>query len=225
MASVRWRRLALFKDWERSKPYFDRIAAAPMTDGMALASVTIAAPLQYPGVQVLPDLSQINPDADPREFFICGGAQRQKARALAQGEDPDGDAAKDGFNADLGLLAIVTEGLGNLRCQFARWRKNEHAAGERRARFWIFHQELDRWQRESRCLARTCLCDAAKVAALQQWWDGLRLNRRHGFIAHLGHGTCNGCGQLQLGKGHGGVCRAGSGKQFRGEIRSQIGHS
>ena len=32
-------------------------------------------PLQYPGVQVLPDLSQINPDADPREFFICGGAQ------------------------------------------------------------------------------------------------------------------------------------------------------
>jgi sulfite reductase (NADPH) flavoprotein alpha-component len=25
--------------------------------------------------------------------FLCGGAQRQKARALAQGEDPDGDAA------------------------------------------------------------------------------------------------------------------------------------
>ena len=25
--------------------------------------------------------------------FICGGAQRQKARALARGEDPDGDAA------------------------------------------------------------------------------------------------------------------------------------
>jgi sulfite reductase (NADPH) flavoprotein alpha-component len=24
---------------------------------------------------------------------LCGGAQRQKARALAQGEDPDGDAA------------------------------------------------------------------------------------------------------------------------------------
>ncbi|MGL1761015.1 hypothetical protein ACSTG6_23605, partial [Vibrio parahaemolyticus] len=25
--------------------------------------------------------------------FISGGAQREKARALAQGEDPDGDAA------------------------------------------------------------------------------------------------------------------------------------
>lgn len=30
---------------------------------------------QYPGVQVLRDLSQIDPSSDPREFYICGGAQ------------------------------------------------------------------------------------------------------------------------------------------------------
>lgn len=30
---------------------------------------------QYPEVQVLRDLSQIDPSSDPREFYICGGAQ------------------------------------------------------------------------------------------------------------------------------------------------------
>lgn len=33
------------------------------------------AQFQYPGVQVLHDLGQIDPASDPREFFICGGAQ------------------------------------------------------------------------------------------------------------------------------------------------------
>ena len=32
-------------------------------------------PSLIPGVQVLHDLSQIDPASDPREFFICGGAQ------------------------------------------------------------------------------------------------------------------------------------------------------
>jgi len=32
-------------------------------------------PLQIPGVQVLTDLGQIDPNADTRDFFICGGAQ------------------------------------------------------------------------------------------------------------------------------------------------------
>lgn len=32
-------------------------------------------PLQISGAQVLTDLGQIDPGSDPRDFFICGGAQ------------------------------------------------------------------------------------------------------------------------------------------------------
>ena len=63
--------IALFKAWEKWKPYFDKIAAEPKTDGMALASVKIAAPLQYPGViymagsNYIDHLLEMNPGPPP----------------------------------------------------------------------------------------------------------------------------------------------------------------
>ena len=42
--------ISMFKNWERSKPYLDKIAAEPKTDGCGRSLVKLAAPLQYPGV-------------------------------------------------------------------------------------------------------------------------------------------------------------------------------
>ncbi|MCD6073627.1 MAG: hypothetical protein K0Q70_510 [Rhodospirillales bacterium] len=74
--------IALFKNWERSKPYFDKIAAEPKTDGVARAAVRLAAPLQYPGViymagaNYVAHILEMNPGAPPDKsktqpfFFI-----------------------------------------------------------------------------------------------------------------------------------------------------------
>ena len=63
--------VAMFRNWDRAKPYLDKIATTHKTDGIAVSSAKIAAPLQYPGViymagaNYVAHILEMNPGAPP----------------------------------------------------------------------------------------------------------------------------------------------------------------
>jgi len=57
---------------------------------------------------------------------------------------------------------------------------------------------LQQGQRERRRLAGAGLGRAHDVVPLQHWRDCLRLDRRHGLVAQIGHGLRQRCSELKL---------------------------
>ena len=95
------------------------------------------------------------------------------------------------------------EARGDLGDELAGGRQHEGAAGRRAVRGGVGEHALDDRQREGGRLAGAGLGRAHHVAALQHHRNRLRLDRRHGLVAHFGHGALNGGGEGQFGKGLG----------------------
>ncbi len=72
----------------------------------------------YPGVRTVTSLDELPPDGDPRDYFICGGAEVY-AQALPRCSDlfltvvnrevPDGDAFFPAFENRFSLDRVITE--------------------------------------------------------------------------------------------------------------------
>ena len=95
----------------------------------------------------------------------------------------NGHAAKDAIHLQAKEFAIGAEAVGDLCRKFAGWRQHQHTAAILLTRFWLCCEMVQRWQSECRGLAGSGLCDAAQVAALQQWRDRLLLDWRRGIIS------------------------------------------
>ena len=80
-------------------------------------------------------------------------------------------------------LAIGAEALADLGGELAGRRQNERAAGARSGAALDLGQTVEDRQREGRGLAGAGLGDAEQIAALQQFGNGARLDRRRDLVA------------------------------------------
>ena len=85
-------------------------------------------------------------------------------------------AAKHCCDAQIELTAIGAEIVADLGCELARRRKDEDTAAFAR-RFRICREAMQDRQCEGRRFAGSGLCDADKIAPLQEGWDRLLLDR------------------------------------------------
>ena len=100
--------------------------------------------------------------------------------------------AKHHHAAQLGVFGIKRDLLGHLVGQLARGQQHQSAHRVARGRgggVFVLEHALQQGQREGGGFAGAGLGSAHHVAAFKNHGDGLRLNRRHGFIAHFGHGA------------------------------------
>ena len=128
--------------------------------------------------------------------------------------------AKNNRATQIGMDRVVFDRLRHLVGQLTRGQQHQGAhrmAGRRGRTIFVLEHALQQRQGKSCCLAGAGLGRAHHVTALQHHWNGLRLNRRHGLVTHVGHGARQRGGELQLGKGHG--------KGIGGQFSHQIGHS
>ncbi|MPM95681.1 hypothetical protein SDC9_142836 [bioreactor metagenome] len=112
-------------------------------------------------------------------------------------------AAKHHGAAQLGVLGIQGNLLRHLVGQLTRGQQHQgtHRMAGRRCRgVFMAHQALQQGQGERRRLACAGLGCAHDVLAGQYHRNGLRLNRSHGLIAHVGHCACQGLSQVKIGE-------------------------
>jgi len=127
-----------------------------------------------------------------------GGHQHFDTLLELQGLGLHVHAAKDHCAAQLGVLGVQRDLLGNLVGQFARGQQHQRAHRVARGRCGtalVLEQALQQRQRERRRLAGAGLGSAHHVLAGENHGDGLLLDGRHGLVAHFGHGACQRLGQ------------------------------
>ena len=96
------------------------------------------------------------------------------------------DAAEDGGDGKAELGAIGLEVVSDLRREFARRRKHEHAASALGRRLPVGGETVENRQGEGGGLAGACLGDSEQVAAFHHARDRSELDRRRDCIALLG---------------------------------------
>ena len=101
-------------------------------------------------------------------------------------------AAKHHGAAQLGVLGVQGDLLGDLIGQFARGQQHQgaHGVARRRGRtIFVLEQALQQGQRKGCRLAGACLGRTHHVLPRQHDGNGLCLDGRHGFVAHFGYGA------------------------------------
>ena len=112
-------------------------------------------------------------------------------------------AAKHHHAAHLGVLGVELDLLGHLVGQFTRGQQHQCAHRVARGRsgaVLVFEQALQQRQRKRRRFAGAGLGCAHHVLTGQHHRNGLRLNRRHGRVAHFGYRASQGLSQREIGK-------------------------
>ena len=89
-----------------------------------------------------------------------------------------GDSAENDANREAHELAIRLGAGGNLRGELARWCEHQHAHLAGLQIGAVGGKPVQRGQHERRCLAGARLGDAEEVAAGEDRWDSLALDRR-----------------------------------------------
>ncbi len=113
-------------------------------------------------------------------------------------------AAEHHGAAQLGVLGIQGDLLGDLVGQFTRGQQHQGAHRVARGRggtVLVLEQALQQRQREGRRLAGAGLGCAHHILAGQNHRNGLLLDGGHGLVAHFGHGACQRFSQRKIGKG------------------------
>ena len=101
-------------------------------------------------------------------------------------------AAKNHRAAQVGVFGVQLDLLGHLHRQLTRGQQHQGAygvAGGRGRSVLVLHHALQQRQGESGCFTGTGLRGSHDVFAFKHHWNGLLLNRRHGFVAHLSDGA------------------------------------
>ena len=96
------------------------------------------------------------------------------------------DAADHQRGSKPQMPAVSAEAVENLARQFARRAQHQHAAGFVLERARIAGEAMQDRQRESRGFAGSGLRDADDIAARHHGRDGLRLDRRRGYVFLFG---------------------------------------
>ena len=92
-------------------------------------------------------------------------------------------AAEDALDRKIEEFGITAHIVGNLRCQFAGWRKHQHPAAGRETPRGVLGQMVQGRQGEGSGFAGAGLRDTEEVAAFHQRRNGLRLDWRRVGIA------------------------------------------
>ena len=107
-------------------------------------------------------------------------------------------AAKHDGAAQVGVFGVLLDLVGHLHRQLARGQQHQRThwvASGRNGRGFVLEQALQQRQREGGGLAGAGLRGTHDVLAGQHHRNGLRLDRRHVLVAHVGHGALERLGQ------------------------------
>jgi hypothetical protein len=101
-------------------------------------------------------------------------------------------AAEHHGAADVGVLGVELDLLGHLVGQFARGQQHQRAhrmARRRCGAVFVLEQPVQQGQREGGGLSGSGLGGPHHVLTRHDDGNGLGLDRRHGLVAHFGHGA------------------------------------